>query len=109
MTTYVQLLSLTSEGRERMLKDPEMVLRVQHEVKVPGVQVLGLYGVLGQCDFVNLVEAPDDATVARFSLELGVRAGVTIVTMPAIPIGRFEEATATPLLENETSLELPQV
>lgn len=91
MPTYIQLLTLTPEGRERTLRNPEHVLQAQQEVKVPGISVLGLYGVLGAWDFVNIVEAPDNDTVARFSIALGVRGGVTIVTLPAIPIGRLEE------------------
>ena len=43
---------------------------------------------LGEYDFVAIVEADDNETVARFSLELGVAAGVHVETMPAIPITR---------------------
>ena len=89
MATYIQLLTLTSEGRERALKDPQSVLRAQAGVGGPDIQVLGVYAVLGRYDFVNIVEAGDNEAVARFSLELGVRAGAHIATMPAIPIPRL--------------------
>ena len=93
MATYIMLLTLTPEGREKMLQDTESVLRAQRSITIPDVQVLGLYGVLGDYDFVGILDAPDNETVARFSLELGVRAGVHVATMPAIPIGRFEGLT----------------
>ena len=96
MPIYIQLLTLTPEGRSRMLDDPEMLLHVEAAIDIPGVQVLGKYGVLGNYDFVNIVEATDNETVARFSLELGVRTGVHIATLPAIPIGRFEAALRSP-------------
>ena len=89
MATYILLLTMTSEGRERMLDDPESLLRAQSDVSIPGVQLMGLYGVLGDYDFVSLVDAPDNDAVARFSLELGVKAGAHVTTLPAIPITRF--------------------
>ena len=73
MATYILLLTLTPEGREQMLNDAESLLRAEAAVSVSGVQLLGLYGVLGDYDFVSIVEAPDNDAVARFSLEFGVR------------------------------------
>lgn len=110
MPTYIQLLTLTPEGRERTLHDPEYVLRAQHEVRVEGLQVLGLYGVLGPWDFVNIVDAPDNDAVARFSIALGVKGGVQIVTLPAIPIGRLEEKNpgAAPSERITISMPLPK-
>ena len=103
MAIYIQLLTLTPEGRERALRDPESVLRAQDAMIVPGIQVLGQYGVLGEYDFVNIVEAPDNEAIARFSLELGVRAGVHVTTLPAIPIGRLEARQDSPRLETEAT------
>jgi len=108
MATYIQLLTLTPEGRERVLKDPESVLRAQASITITGIQVLGLYGVLGEYDFVNIVEAPDNETVARFSLELGVRAGVYITTLPAIPVGRLEQRQESPQLQEEMPQTAPR-
>jgi uncharacterized protein with GYD domain len=42
--------------------------------------------VLGPYDFVNVVEAPDNETIARVSLELGARGTVQIMTLPAIAV-----------------------
>ena len=101
MATYIQLLTLTVEGRKKALKDPESLLRAQAGISMSGIQVLGVYGVLGEYDFINIVEAPDNETVARFSLELGVRASVSITTLPAIPVGRLEAREDSPQLEEE--------
>ena len=107
MATYIQLLTLTAEGREKTLKDPESVLHAQDNISVPGIQVLGLYGVLGPYDFVNMLEAVDNEAVARFSLNLGVRAGVHITTLPAIPIGRMETAAREESPETEAMVPSP--
>ena len=89
MTTYIQLLTLTPEGRAKALQDPEIMLRAQDDIRVAGIQVLGCYSVLGDFDFVNIVEADDNETVARFSLELGVRAGAHNISLrcPPSPLG----------------------
>ena len=107
MATYIQLLTLSQEGREKALKDPESVLHAQDSISVPGIQVLGLYGVLGQYDFVNMVEAVDNEAVARFSLNLGVQAGAHITTLPAIPIGRMERTAREESPEAETVVPSP--
>ena len=99
MITYIQLLTLTPEGREKVLRIPESVLRAQDGVKISGIQVLGLYGVLGEYDFISMVEAPDNEAIARYSLELGVKASVSITTLPAIPIARLEGHQYSPPLE----------
>ena len=54
-----------------------------------GVKVRQQYAVLGPYDFVNIVEAPDNDTVARVSVELGARGSVRILTLAAIPIDDF--------------------
>jgi uncharacterized protein with GYD domain len=68
---------------------PERILEVNREVEAMGVKVLAQYAVLGPYDFVNIVEAPDNETVARVSVELAARGSVKIMTLPAIPIEEF--------------------
>ena len=90
MPTYIQLLTLTSDGRGKILRESENILHLKEFSSFPGVSVLGMYGVLGPYDFVTIVEARDNEAVASFSIDLGERAGVNVVTMPAIPIARLE-------------------
>ena len=107
MPKYIQLLTLTPEGREKTMRDPEYVLKAQHAVSIHGLEVLGLYGVLGPYDFVNIVDAPDNEAVARFSIALGVMGGVQILTLPAIPIGRLEEKSSQDAPQERSSVSLP--
>lgn len=62
---------------------------MEQELKSMGVTIKGQWAVLGEYDFVNLVEAPDNKTVARASVEIGSRGSVSIVTLPAIPVQEF--------------------
>ncbi|MEK6589574.1 MAG: GYD domain-containing protein, partial [Nitrospinota bacterium] len=45
--------------------------------------------VLGPYDFVNIVEAPDNDTIMRMSVELGARGSVELLTMPAMAVEEF--------------------
>ncbi len=105
MATYILLLTLNTEGRARMLEDPDSLRRAENETVVDGVQCLGLYAVLGDHDFVSILEAPDNEAAARFSLELGVKAGAHIATLPAVPVGLLERQE--PSSTRETPTEAP--
>ena len=91
MASYILLLTLTPEGRDNMLADPDNLMNAMQDIDITDTSVLGSYAVLGAYDFVTILRAPDNDAAARFSMELGVRAGVLVNTLPAIPIGRFEE------------------
>lgn len=86
MPRYVMLTSLTDHGAATIKKHPDHILEVDEELKGMGLTVLEQYAVLGRYDFVNIVEAPDDVTVARVALELGSRGSVRIETLAAIPV-----------------------
>jgi uncharacterized protein with GYD domain len=80
---------LTDEGWKTVREKPERIKEVNRELEGFGVKVLGQYAVLGSYDFVNIVEAPNNETIARVSLELGSRGTIKIVSMAAIPIDGF--------------------
>ena len=109
MATYFLLLTLTPEGRAASIDDPQRLLRIEQETEQPGVECMGLYGVLGRFDFVSVVEARDNEAIARFSFEYGVRAGAHVETLPAVPISRLEPREPTDAGGGETSraLSLP--
>jgi uncharacterized protein with GYD domain len=92
MPQYILLSTLTDEGWKTVKERPERIREVNRELAAFGVKVLSQYATLGEYDFVNIVEAPDNKTVARVSIELGSRGTIQIKTMPAIPIGEFIES-----------------
>lgn len=89
MPHYVILSNLTDEGRRTIKQKPERILEVNREIEAMGVKVQKQYALLGSYDFVNIVEAPDNETVMRMSVELGARGSIKIVTLPAIPVEEF--------------------
>lgn len=89
MATYIMLSTLTDEGAKTIKERPGRIKEVNREIEALGVKVKAQYAVLGQYDFVNIVEAPDNETVAHVSIELGSRGSVKIQTLAAIPIDEF--------------------
>lgn len=91
MATYIFLSTLTDEGRKTITGRPERIQEVNKEIEAMGAKVVDQYAVLGPYDFISIVEAVDNETVARISIELGARGTVQIMTLPAIPIPTFIE------------------
>lgn len=80
------LSTLTDEGAKTLKANPERLKEVNREVEGMGVKILAQYAVLGPYDFVNIVEAPDNETVARVSLTLSSRGTVKMTTLTAVPV-----------------------
>ncbi len=89
MPTYILLTQLTPEGRQTLHRNPDRLFQVNEEIQAFGCKVIAQYAVLGMYDFVNIVEAPDNETVAHLSVDLGSRGTVAFTTLPAIPIEQF--------------------
>ncbi|HZX14019.1 MAG TPA: GYD domain-containing protein [Thermodesulfobacteriota bacterium] len=89
MATYIMLSTLTDEGRKTVKMRPERIKEVNKELEKMGVKVVAQYAVLGPYDFVNVVEAPDNETISKVSVELGSRGTVQLMTLVAIPIEEF--------------------
>jgi uncharacterized protein with GYD domain len=83
------LSRLTDSGAETITKHPERIKEVNKELEGLGAKVLAQYATLGAFDFVNVLEAPDNATIARVSAELSSRGSIRIQTLPAMPIDDF--------------------
>ena len=73
MPTYIMLSTLTPEGVQTVKNNPQRIREVNKEVEQLGATVKAQWATLGHFDFVNVVEAPDEQTMARVSLELGSR------------------------------------
>ncbi len=93
MPTYVMLSSLTPDGVQTIKNNPQRIREVNKEIEQLGASVKAQWAVLGQYDFVNVVEAPDEKTMIRISMELGSRGTARYETLTAIPV---EDFIATP-------------
>jgi len=89
MPTYILLSTLAGDGGRTMHSHPDRLREVDDEVAVMGCKVLAQYAVLGPYDFVTILEAPDNETVAHLSVDLASRGTVKIQTLPAVPLESF--------------------
>jgi uncharacterized protein with GYD domain len=87
--TYIMLSTLTPDGVQTVKNNPSRIREVNREVEQLGAEVKAQWATLGQFDFINVIEAPDDNTMARISLELGSRGTGRYETLMAIPIDEF--------------------
>jgi uncharacterized protein with GYD domain len=83
------LTTLTPEGVQTIKNNPTRIKEVNREIEQLGASVKAQWATLGEFDFINVVEAPDDKTMARVSLELGSRGTGRYETLSAIPIDDF--------------------
>jgi uncharacterized protein with GYD domain len=89
MATYILLSSLTSQGVQTLKSNPDRLREVNSDIQELGAQVVHQWATLGEYDFVNVVEAPDSATIARVSVALGARGSTKIRTLTALTIDEF--------------------
>ena len=89
MPTFIMLTRLTPEGVQTVKNNPARIREVNREIEQLGATVIAQWAVLGRYDFINVVEAPDEATVARVSLELGSRGTARYETLTAIAVEDF--------------------
>jgi uncharacterized protein with GYD domain len=83
------LSTLGPDGSARLRENPERLREVSAEVEAMGVTVLQQYAVLGQWDFLNIIEAPDEVTMARVATMLASRGTLKTMTLPIIDIETF--------------------
>jgi uncharacterized protein with GYD domain len=89
MPTYIMLASLTPEGVQTVKNNPGRIKEVNNEVEQLGASVKAQWATLGHVDFISVIEAPDEKTIARVSLELGSRGTARYETLAAIPVEEF--------------------
>ncbi len=92
MARYIIISNLTDEGARTLKKNPGRVKEVNVELKDMGVNVLDQYAVLGNFDFLTIVEADDEATVTKAVVEILSRGSIKTATYKAIPIDEFIES-----------------
>jgi uncharacterized protein with GYD domain len=87
--TYIMLTTLNPDGVQTIKNNPARIKEVNKEVEQLGATVKAQWATLGRFDFINVIKAPDEQTIARVSLELGSRGTGKYETLIAIPIDDF--------------------
>ena len=96
MPKYVLMSTLTNEGAQTVHKNPDRMIAVNKEIEAFGCRVDAQYALLGDIDFVSIVDAPDNETAAHLSTDLASRGTVKIRTYPALEVGELIKRLKSP-------------
>ena len=86
MPTYLMLTKLTAQGVQTLKANPARLREVNRDVEELGAKVLHQWATIGEYDFVNIVEAPDAATIAKVSLALGARGSAKLQSLELLEV-----------------------
>ncbi|MBN1563235.1 MAG: GYD domain-containing protein [Anaerolineae bacterium] len=89
MPIYILLSTFTHEGVEAVIDNPSCLREISMDIENLGVTVLQQYATLGQYDFVHVIDAPDNETIARVSMEIVARGILKPLTLPTVSINDF--------------------
>lgn len=95
MKTFVLMTKLSPELSKQM-KNRAMLGRAwldQVREKCPEVKFIGHYALLGQYDFLDIYEAPDEEIAAKVSMISSANGALSAESWSAIPYKRFLELT----------------
>jgi uncharacterized protein with GYD domain len=94
MATYLSLLRWTKEGLENIKDSPSRLDAAKKAIESSGGKMTSFHMLMGQYDLAVVIEAPDDATLARFSLSLGSKGGIRTETMRAFTEDEYRKIIA---------------
>jgi uncharacterized protein with GYD domain len=86
MPKFVMLSTLGPDGHARLRENPERLREVNADVEAMGVKVLEQFALLGPYDFLNILEAPDEQTMAKVATTLAARGTLKTLTLTAIEV-----------------------
>jgi uncharacterized protein with GYD domain len=92
MSYYMQLVVLTDKGRKNFDDDPEWILSINKEIEYLGGKIHTQFALLGQYDFVNIIEAPSDEVAAKLAIKLSATGNFQPLTIAALPLNKLIES-----------------
>ena len=89
MGHYLMLSRLTGKGRQRVKSHPERINEVNSEVESCGFKIIAQYALLGEYDFVTIVDVSDNWNMTQLAMDLTARDTLETTTMPALRTEEF--------------------
>ncbi len=91
MPTYVLLTKLSPDLTRQMKERAELGRTWLDQVKktCPEVKFIAHYALLGQYDFLDIYEAPDEMTAAKVSIISQANGAFQAQSLPAIPYKQY--------------------
>ncbi len=89
METYVILAKLTEKGRQDIQGIAERRQKNIEELKRNGITIVADYALMGDYDFLYVVEAPDNRTIMQQIVKDSTGGTLVFHTMAAMPLDQF--------------------
>ncbi|UCC90720.1 MAG: GYD domain-containing protein [Dehalococcoidia bacterium] len=94
MATYLMLFRFTGRGTENIKDSPARVEAAKEAFRAIGAHVKEFYLLMGTYDTAFVVEAPDDETIMKASLNLGSQGSVRTETFRAFTEDEYKKIIA---------------
>jgi uncharacterized protein with GYD domain len=91
MPTYISMLRYTQQGISSAKNAPARIDAAKEAYKKAGGDLKAIYLTMGQYDLVVIAEMPNDETVARTALALGMQGNIRSETMRAFTETEFRK------------------
>jgi uncharacterized protein with GYD domain len=91
MATYIILGNYTQQGMDKIRGAPARIDTAREVMHNLGAELKQWYLVMGEYDFVLVVEAPNDETLARLVLAMGSHGNIRTRSMRAFTEQEFRQ------------------
>jgi uncharacterized protein with GYD domain len=94
MSTYIILWRYTQQGIEKIKESPARLDKAKQAFRAVGAEFKAFYLTLGPYDGIAVVEAPDDATIAKLALATGALGNIRTETLRAFTEDEYRKLIA---------------
>jgi uncharacterized protein with GYD domain len=91
MPTYIGLVKLTEQGMRNVKETTQRAKNFRQMAELAGLKVRELLWTMGRYDLVLVVDAPDDKTMSRVALRLGMLGNAKTETLKAFSAQDMDE------------------
>ncbi|HEY7303620.1 MAG TPA: GYD domain-containing protein [Bryobacteraceae bacterium] len=91
MPTYIAMLKWTSQGLQNIKQSPSRLEAARKGFEAAGAKMKDFYMVTGHYDMIAVVDAPDDATLAKALLGATSQGNITSETCRAFSEAEYRK------------------
>lgn len=94
MPGHIHLVKWTQQGIASVKQAPERFKQIKAAAKELGIESVGVWVTMGEYDVVGIWDAPDDQTMAAFTLQQATRGGARTQTLRALSEEEFAQVVS---------------
>ena len=91
MPTYIGLVKLTDQGIRNVKETTKRAKSFRGMAELAGLKVREILWTMGRYDLVLVIEAPDDETMSRVALRLGMLGNAKTETLKAFSAQEMDQ------------------